>query len=432
MTALPALSLAADTGPAPGRDLRRMLLLDGLLAVAVAAVTLPSLFVYLPVSIPDLTTGVAVPSRWSSLAYTVALTAPLTLRRVRPRTVHAVMVALSIVPYVAPSVLSFDTTPLLVSLFSVASILRGWRFTAAAALGTAGVLLWPSLPFTYPDDIGGVPFGWRDVLVIVPTVLLPVGLAVVAGRALQQERSRAEASQRAAVAAVLAGEAQAAAAVAAERRRLAAELHDIVAHHVSLMVVQAEAGPFAAARGAAGGAASTFGAIADRGRTALGELDRLLGVLRRDGDAVPGSAPLAPLPTLGEVGELVASAERAGVPILLTRFDLPSGLDAALSATGHRIVQECITNVIKHGDHAEPATLAIAHEGGALRITAENRIGARAPAPAASRVGHGLLSIRSRVEVFGGTLHTTEADGRFRAEAVLPLDPAADRTGVTV
>lgn len=408
-----------------------MLLLDGLLAVAVAAVTLPSLFLYLPVSIPDLTTGIPVPSRWSSLAYTVALTAPLTLRRIWPRTVHAVMVALSFIPYAAPSVLSFDTTPLLVSLFSVASILRGWRFTAAAALATAGVLLWPSLPFTYAED-SGIPFGWRDVLVIIPSVLLPVALAVVAGRALQQERSRAEANQRAAVAAVLAGEAQAAAAVAAERRRLAAELHDIVAHHVSLMVVQAEAGPFAAARGAAGGAASTFGAIADRGRTALGELDRLLGVLRRDGDAVPGAAPLAPLPTLGEVGELVASAERAGVPIRLTRFDVPPGLDAALSATGHRIVQECITNVIKHGDHAEPATLAIAHEGGALRITAENRIGARSPASAASRVGHGLLSIRSRVEVFGGTLHTAEADGRFRAEAVLPLDPAAARAGVTV
>lgn len=84
--------------------------------------------------------------------------------------------------------------------------------------------------------------------------------------------------------------------------------------------------------------------------------------------------------------------------------------------------------MIKHGDHREPAILAVSHDGVGLRITAENRVGARAPS-GSGRDGHGLLSIRSRVEVFGGNLWAGEADGRFRVEAVLPLT-ADDRSPV--
>jgi len=434
----PDAPVAAATGrPAAvireGRDLRRILLLDGLLAVAVASTSLPSVLLFLQTDVGVAEgvwiDGFASPSQRWSIVYAVASTAPLALRRIWPRTVHAVVLALSLVPLVVHSVFSFDTTPVLVSLFSVASVLRGWRFPVLAALASAGVLIGPSIVAWSSSE--GIPgLRWWDVFVSVPYAVLPVALAVVAGRALQRERIRAEAHQRATVAAVVASEARADAAVAAERRRLAAELHDIVAHHVSLMVVQAEAGPYAAGDGSAGNgpAASTFGAIADRGRTALGELDRLLGVLRRDGDGVAGAVPLAPLPTLHEVPGLVASAEQAGVPIRVARFDPPPMLDGALSATGHRIAQECVTNVIKHGDHREPATLTVSHDGGLLRITCENRVGP-SPRSRPDRDGHGLLSIRSRVEVFGGSLRAGEADGWFRVEAVLPLT-ADDRSPV--
>ena len=435
-----APAVVAAAGPAAavreGRDLRRILLLDGLLAVAVASMSLPTVLLYLPGDIVGVgADGVAIEgitplSQGWSIVYAVACTAPLALRRIWPRTVHAAVLALTLVPLVAHSVVTLDTTPVLVSLFSVASLLRGWRFPAVAAVASVAVLIGPSF-LTWPsgEDISGLH--WWDFLVSFPYAVLPVALAVVAGQALQRERIRAEAHQRATVAAVVASEARAEAAVSAERRRLAAELHDIVAHHVSLMVVQAEAGPYAAGNAtAAGSAASTFGAIADRGRTALGELDRLLGVLRRDGDGMAGAVPLAPLPTLHEVPGLVGSARQAGVPIELVRFDPPPVIDGALSATGHRIAQECVTNVIKHGDHRRPATLAVSHDGAMLRITCENRVGPAAPADA-DRDGHGLLSIRSRVEVFGGSLRAGEADGWFRVEAVLPLQADDRAIGAT-
>ena len=150
-------------------------------------------------------------------------------------------------------------------------------------------------------------------------------------RAVRLERERAEEARR---------------AVASERARIARELHDVVAHHVSMMVVQAEAGPVAVERDPAR-AAGAFEAIAATGRQALVEMRRLLGVLRGDGDA-DGAPSLAPQPGLAQVPSLVEQVGRAGLRVELvvegTEAPLPAGVD--LSA--YRIVQEALTNAVKH------------------------------------------------------------------------------------
>jgi signal transduction histidine kinase len=103
-------------------------------------------------------------------------------------------------------------------------------------------------------------------------------------------------------------------------------------------------------------------------------------------------------------------------------------VEPAVSATVHRIVQECVTNVVKHADHDEAASLSVTHAGSIIIVRMENRSGG---SQRGARRGHGLDSIRSRLEVFGGSLGVEERDGRFRVEAIVPFaGVAADRAAV--
>ena len=406
-------------------DRRRILLVDGLLALTVAASSVPSLVVYSTMDTAVGTTTLELPSAWTTMAYSALVCLPLVVRRIWPWPSHLTIVALALVPALIDPFLFADVLPVLVSLFSVVSVVSGWKPTFAAAASATVAMAGPSLyqeasQFAELLTIGGV-------ISTLSYTLTPTMLVVAGAWALRIERRRSEALQQEAIRLALASDARAEAAAATERRRLAAELHDIVAHHVNLMVVQAETGPYVPDQGTA---RATFATIAGSGRTALGELDRLLGVLRRDGGGVPGAAPMAPLPTLDEIPTLVESATRAGVPIVLDRFEVPSALDPALSATGHRIVQEAVTNVIKHGDHTEAARVSVEHTGAALRIRVTNRTGSGGRVRSPDRDGHGLVSIRSRLEAFGGTLQVDDGAGHFGIDARLPLGPVpAGSTG---
>ncbi len=210
-----------------------------------------------------------------------------------------------------------------------------------------------------------------------------------------------------------------------ERARIARELHDVVAHHMSVITVQADSAPYRI-EGVPEAARAEFSAIAGTARQSLAEMRRLLGVLRSESSG--GDPQLAPQPGLGELDALVESAVRAGVAARLTVSGVGGEhgeLPQAVTLSAYRIVQEALANVVRHAPGAEAAvTVAVDADRGALRVEIVN---GPASAPAgpleAHGTGHGLIGMRERTRLVGGTLDTGRtADGGFRVAAVLPLD----------
>jgi signal transduction histidine kinase len=209
-------------------------------------------------------------------------------------------------------------------------------------------------------------------------------------------------------------EEQARVAVAEERARIARELHDVVAHSVSVMVVQAGSARHTLSGEADAATREAFDVIETTGRQALVELRGLLGILRRSDD----EASLAPVPGMADVEMLVAQMRDGGLPIQLrfegNRVSLPPGID--LSA--YRIVQEGLTNALKHA-HPSHMDLTVRYRSRALELEMTDNGG---PAPVgANGSGYGLVGMRERVALYGGTLDAGPSDVGFRVRAWLPL-----------
>jgi signal transduction histidine kinase len=201
-------------------------------------------------------------------------------------------------------------------------------------------------------------------------------------------------------------------AVAEERARLARELHDVVAHAVSMVVVQAEAG--AAAGGPPERVEETFDAIADTGRTALSELRRLLGVLRDPGE--PG--PRDPQPGVAQLEPLVEVVRRAGLPVDVRVEGAGRPLPPGVDLSAYRIVQEALTNTVKH---AGPARASVLLRYGERHLDVEVVDDGRGPRNGAP-AGHGLAGMRERTALLGGELDVGRGPGGgFAVRARLPL-----------
>lgn len=415
------------------RDTRRTVLIDGLLAVAIAATTMAPLLAFSDALVvvdtaadgmvigSTLTTPAGSPTRWIA-AVSVAIVVPLLVRRLWPRISFAAVLALTLgstLPALveltdgASTLLLGMNLPLLVSVFTFANLVGRRSAVAVGAVAAACVIAAPLAPYAIYDEM--YPIFWIDVLNTVGYAVMPVVLVVIMAQVLREQRLRADAAQREAAMAMVSAELRAASAASAERRRLASELHDIVAHHVNLMVVQAEKGPFVRD---VEGSTRTYATIAETGRAALAELDRLLGVLRTDGAGSIGAPQMAPLPTIDEIPSLVDAANRAGVAVVLRVFQPPPVVEPAVAAMVHRIVQECVTNVVKHADRTETASVSVTTERGGIVIRVANRsAGERVD----GRRGHGLDSMRSRLDLFGGSLYIDDRDGWFRVEATVPV-----------
>ncbi|WP_309708581.1 sensor histidine kinase, partial [Pseudolysinimonas sp.] len=206
-------------------------------------------------------------------------------------------------------------------------------------------------------------------------------------------------------------------AVAEERLRIARELHDVVAHTMSVVAMHAGTGRMVAASDP-GAARQSLRTIETATRSALREMRQLLGVLRGSDDERPG--PLAPAPGLHDVDSLVAEVVRSGITVEMrvegARPDLPAGID--LSA--YRIVQEALTNVIKHAGRAR-ATVVIGYAADAVTLDIDDDGPARPPGTVGSG-GHGLVGMRERVAMYNGDLIAGPLPGGgFRVHARLPL-----------
>jgi signal transduction histidine kinase len=247
--------------------------------------------------------------------------------------------------------------------------------------------------------------------------IIPVGVPALAGRVLRSrnalnrrldeqareiERNRAEREQ---------------AAVLSERTRIARELHDVVAHDVSVMLVQAAAAkrtvPADPER-----ARAAIAAVEDTGREALGELRRLLGVLRRGDEELA----LAPQPSLERIGALVARMRATGLPIELEVAGDPVHLPPGVDAAAFRIVQEALVNVARHAA-ATHALVRVGYEPAAVELVVSDDGRGHGPV----RDGRGLVNLRERVALYGGELRADRRRPRgFELRARLPIgEPAA-------
>ncbi|TNH26346.1 histidine kinase [Micromonospora orduensis] len=208
-------------------------------------------------------------------------------------------------------------------------------------------------------------------------------------------------------------EARADRARAEERTRIAREMHDVVAHRVSLMVVHAGALEVTAADATTVEAAAL---IRTTGRQALTDLREVLGVLRQAGPAV------VPERGLDELDELIGESRAAGLRVCRQDEGVPSALPATVGRTAYRVVREALTNVRKHAADAE-TTVCLRYLADGLEVVVRN--GPSGGGPALPGAGQGLLGLRERVELLGGRLAATPEDGGFLVRALIPLADTA-------
>ena len=356
----------------------------------------------------------------------------LAFRRHRPMAVAwvsvAAVVALTIVEVAAPGTLIRSDVTMTVAnsslLWAPAAPFAAYSALAfapdrrvawlpAAVLGGIMVIaipLFPALPLDAPSETSDTALGFRSLVAVVIAGLL--GLYVSARRrALRALTERAERAERERY--LLAEQAR-----ADERARLAAEMHDVVTHRVSLMVVQAGAlrvtAPDEATRNAAEGLRAT-------GCQALRELRDVVGLLRGTaaGDDREATEPAAPLPDLTP---LIAESESTGTPVELIEEGDPALAAPVVGRTAYRIVQEALTNVRKHAPGAR-VRVHVRYRTGGVRLCVTNTAPTRAVDPmlAAAGSGTGLLGLRQRIELVDGTLEAgPEPDGGFRVAATLP------------
>jgi len=192
---------------------------------------------------------------------------------------------------------------------------------------------------------------------------------------------------------------QGALAAAAERARIAREMHDVVAHHLTVMVTLSEAAAAASARSPER-AAEVMRSVSATGRRALADTRRLLGVLRqRPGD--DPAAALAPVPDLTQLDALIEEVRSAGLQTTLEVCGQAPDVPAGVQLTVYRLVQEALTNTLKHGGTGARATVRLRYLPGELRVDIDDD-GAGATAPAPAGVGGGLIGMQERIHAYGG------------------------------
>ena len=350
-------------------------------------------------------------SSWPVLwLFTAAMVIPVVFRRQYPAVAFAVAAVAGAVQVVVTSRPIFADAAILVLLYTVAAYRPRRMSLAVLAVCFAGALA--AITRWAPPRIFHSPYLTAEVLVYF-TVL--VALAWVLGDSMQYRRGHLQALEERAVRLERERDAQAQIAAAAERARIAREMHDVVAHNVSVMVVQADGAAFALDTEPEQ-ARAALGAISRTGRQALAEMRRLLGVLRT-GD-VP--AELAPQPGVSQVGDLLEQARAAGLPVTCTVDGAPRDLPGGADLAAYRVVQEALTNTRKHGGPGACAHAMLRYrpDGLEVSVTDDGRGAAAPPDPG----GHGLAGMRERVEIYGGTVRAgPRPGGGYQVQATLPF-----------
>jgi signal transduction histidine kinase len=327
----------------------------------------------------------------------------LAWRRPYPIPVVLVLVAATTIQAAAGQTLHSAVAPVValgLASWSVGAYEERRRAVLGLVLVAAGIWLAMGIDVARgTDHYQGTDFPWIAGILAAPGVFgIAFGTRTKSLRAAEERATRLELERRE--------------AVAEERARIARELHDVIAHSVSVMTVQAGAAEEMLKLDAAR-ALEPVRAVQETGRQALVEMKRLVGMLREHDDEIG----LAPQPGLADIDRLVAQMRDAGLDVSLRvegeRRPLPIGVD--LSA--YRVVQEALTNSLKHGNGA-PATVTLRYAGDTLAV----EVADEGRAASVTDGGHGLIGMRERVGIFGGTFEAGPREsGGFVVRVLLPL-----------
>ncbi|WP_273654135.1 sensor histidine kinase [Cellulomonas fimi] len=377
------------------------------------------------------------------------LIAPLAWRRVRPTASAATVytVALLQMLFVTPLMVPADLA-VLVALYSVTVHGPRWAHRVAIVGAVVGGILLPVTLATWwnpPSAVASTIFVWS-----IAAAVWAFGLARRSRReTLEALVDRAERLERE-------RDQQAQIATAAERARIAREMHDIVAHSLTVMIAQADGGRYAADADPAA-ATRALGTIAETGRAALTDMRRLLGVLREGPPTPTGSIPVVtagpplapagggtvtsppaasgpstatgpagptvtPQPSIEDVPALVEQVRGSGLRVSLVRTGTPRHLPPGVGLTAYRITQEALTNVLKHAGPDPSVTVVLSWRPDALALEVSDD--GRGASAGSDGLGHGLLGMRERAAMFGGTVSAgPRPGGGYRVRAELPTGP---------
>ncbi|MFJ7067086.1 sensor histidine kinase [Streptomyces sp. NPDC101115] len=336
--------------------------------------------------------------------------AALVFRRRRPIAVLAATTLFSLVALIGDERPAPVAMSAVVALFTVASRTdrpTTWRLGLAtmAAMTFAAMVFGPT-PWYAQENLG--VFAWT-------------GMAAAAGDAVRSRRAFVDAIRERAERAERSREEEARRRVAEERLRIARDLHDVVAHHIALVNVQAGVAAHVMDK-RPDQAKEALAHVRTASRSALDELRATVGLLRQSGDP---EAPTEPVSGLAVLDDLLATFRNAGLPVELARTDGGAALPAAVDLAAYRIIQEALTNVRKHAGAEARAEVSVVRVGRTVEITVlDDGPVLVEPVPGA---GHGLVGMRERVSALGGTLTAAPRyGGGFRVQAILPV---TGRTG---
>ncbi|MGP4024447.1 sensor histidine kinase [Actinomadura sp. 3N407] len=336
---------------------------------------------------------------------TAGLVGPLVLRRTFPRAVFATVALVSGVQCVLGVVPVQANSAVLMGLYTVtAGYSLRWGLAAMLVTEVGAVMA----TFRYPSGADDMKNTFAMLTVVVAGVWL-LGLHMRTRRAyLRSVEERAERLERE-------RDNEVKVAMAAERARIARELHDVVAHNVSVIVVQADGASYAIDTDV-GRARQALDTISSTGRLALAEMRRLLGVLREHDDA----GAFAPQPGVAELDDLIEQVRASGLAVTFEMDGTPPAMSEGRQLTIYRIVQEALTNTLKHGGPRVAVAVRLRYAEDALEIRVDDD-GRGAAAPDDGR-GHGLAGMRERVAVYGGDLCAApRPGGGFEVVARIPV-----------
>ncbi|MFJ2912962.1 sensor histidine kinase [Streptomyces sp. NPDC087228] len=358
--------------------------------------------------------------RLAAVPIVLGLCTAVALRRRAPEKMLLLTVVMGVAQLVLGVVPGVADFAMLVIVFTVAAVGERWasRLALVCALSAAGIsqLRWSS---SAPQA------SLAEQIFVVVVMTVPFVLAWVLGDSMRTRRAYFSQLEERAARLEREREAQSKVAVAAERARIARELHDVVAHNVSVMVVQADGAAYVM-DAAPDQARQALETISSTGRQALAEMRRLLGVLRT-GDAQE-SGEYVPQPDVEQIEDLVEQVRQTGLAVDFKVEGTPRPLPSGVELTAYRIVQEALTNTRKHGGPDAGASVRLVYfdDGLGLLVEDDGRGAAHElyEDGGADGAGHGMIGMRERVGMVGGTLDAgPRPGGGFRISALLPLKP---------
>jgi signal transduction histidine kinase len=339
-------------------------------------------------------------------AFVVGLTLPLILRRRAPIAVFGVIAAVALIQFLV-TVPTLADAALLLALYTVASESHWVQVIAASVVMETGVVMatvhWVPTGNSVKSFVFLSGLAFAALLAGVVVRALRSQMWFLAERAQRLERERDQ---------------QASLAAAAERARIAREMHDVVSHNIQVMVTLADAAT--TSRQVPERAAEAMREVSGTGRQALTDMRRMLGVLRDEGGVASGEHPLAPQPGLHELAALIDRVRSTGLTVSIRESGFRFSLSDAAQLTVYRIVQEALTNALKHAADPRTVIVTIRYEDPEVFVQVTDDGTGREARPTAVGGGHGVAGMAERAAAFGGTLRAGPGEeGGWQVEATL-------------